>query len=148
MQVDRDISLHLIHYSSGNFSARILRDRLILEMCGMRFPRNHRLFAAFDKKFEKLFTAGIVSKHQDHWSFNYLRNPKRYEHLSPNGPRKLTLEHLEAGFVIWLISVSIAVMVFLLQWIVMLENFFIFKLLMLYKPKQRFAQKLNCTNVH
>lgn len=132
IQINRDMVTNNIKATKGKLTARILKDRLLLEICGMRFSRNHRLFAVFDRKFQQLFTAGIVEYHVG--IDNQLRNPKRYSHLYPDEPQVLTLEHLEAGFVIWLAAVLFAAIVFLLQWLMMFVDVHFYKFLMLYKP--------------
>lgn len=60
IQVSREFLSSFTIYSKGKFAARLLKDRLLLEMCGMRFSRNHRLFEAFDRKLQQLFSAGIT----------------------------------------------------------------------------------------
>lgn len=76
---------------------------------------NHRLYDPFDKKLQQLFTGGIVEYHQLFYS--KYANAKRYEHLHREGPQVLTLKHLEAGFSIWLFSITFAIFAFLLEWL-------------------------------
>lgn len=129
IQIGRDETTRFIWKTKGKFANRILKDRLLLETCGMQFPRNHRFFTAFDRKLQQLFTAGLVDYNINSIISNF-RDLKRYAHLYPDEPQVLTLEHLEAGFVIWLISVLSAAIVFFLQWLKKFVDFLILKYLM------------------
>ena len=101
----------------------------------MQFPRNHRLFEIFDKKLQQLFEGGIIYYYLDE-VLKYL-NPKRYEHLYRDKPKVLTIKHLEAGFVIWIISVSTALAAFMFEWLIKFYEYLIVKYVLeeFYKKK-------------
>lgn len=49
-------------------------------------------------------------------NWTYTESPKMYAHL--DGPQVLTMETMGTGFVVWLVSLSFVIFVFLLDWIV------------------------------
>lgn len=81
----------------------------------------------FDEKIERLLEAGLI----DYFNSDYLEqikiNSKRYEHFHPEGPEVLSLEHLRAGFAIWLGSIIFAMLSFVGEWVVRLKDFLIFR---------------------
>lgn len=101
--------------TKGKFSQRILKNRLLLEMCGIQFPINHRLFDVFNRKFQQLFSSGIINRYIEGY-FDFQKQ-KRFAHLYPEGPEVLTMKHLEAGFFVWLCSIFLAVFVFAVEWL-------------------------------
>lgn len=112
--------------TKGLFLKRIFdSERLYGEMFGIRFSFQHYLFELLDRKFQQMFAGGIIEFYNREYK-DYL-NPKRYEHLHPTGPQVLTLEHLRAGFVVWLVSVVFAILTFIWEWIVTLINYVITK---------------------
>lgn len=114
-----------VQFSKGKLLDRILKQRLAHDASGMLFPRNHKLFDIFNRKIQQLLTGGIINHFTDEW-FKYL-DAKRYAHLYPEGPKVLTMKHLEAGFVLWLVSISFAIMAFSCEWIIRLKNFCVMK---------------------
>lgn len=124
--------------SNGEIVKRLLREPFITEFCGMEFPRNHKLFYVLDHKIHQLFEAGIteylasygkkrldpnVYKKPKSFTREYLHNT--YEKLFPEGAQILTMDHLEAGFVIWIACVFLAFAAFIFEWMMMLKNFLI-----------------------
>lgn len=101
--------------SNGSLIKRLLRDRLFHQNGGIELPRNHKLFNIVDRKLQQLYVGGIIN----HYDEKYARgmDPKVYEHLNHQGAQVLTLKHLEAGFVIWLVSLTFAFVAFLGEWI-------------------------------
>lgn len=81
-----------------------------------KFPNTHRLFEPFNQKIQELVEAGIVNLH-----FSYdlkYNNLKRYNYLVFDEPQVLTMKQLEAGFVIWIICLSLSPVAFLMEWLV------------------------------
>lgn len=54
-------------------------------------------------------------------------DPKYYEHLFRDEPKVLTMSHLEAGFMIWLGSLSLAFVAFMGEWLIKVMEYFIVK---------------------
>lgn len=117
--------------SRGKILERVLKERFCLDVSGIRFPMNHKLFEVFDTKIQQLLANGLV-EHFVSESYEAL-NPKyelylRHKTLNePENPKVLTLEHLEAGFVIWLLSICFAVFAFAVEWIVRLSELFVWR---------------------
>lgn len=104
-------------------------------MCGMQFPRNHRLYDIIDRKTRQLFTGGITNFYAE--EFFKVLNADRYEHLYREGPKVLTMKHLEAGFVTWLVTICFATFVFFCEWINKFREYLGFQHLMTVFYKQR-----------
>jgi hypothetical protein len=102
-------------YSNGLFLTRLTKQRMALDASGMVFPKNHKLFEIFDRKIQQLLSGGIINHYTEEW-FQYL-NPKRYAHLKSQDPEVLKMSDLEAGFMVWLITILIATLAFLFEWI-------------------------------
>jgi hypothetical protein len=96
-------------------------------MC-IQFYRHEPFFEKFDEKFQQFFTAGLFEYYALEW-YKYL-DPNRYKHLDKHEPQVLTLTHLEAGFVVWLASLSVAILAFVMEWAISLKNFLVFKLVL------------------
>lgn len=94
-------------------------------MNGLAFEYNHVFFETFNEKIKQLITGGIIEHYVQHVTAD--ADPKRYEHLNVDEPQVLTMNHLEAGFVIWLFVLSLAVVIFLLEWIATFKDFLVFK---------------------
>lgn len=111
--------------SRGHIIRRLIPDRIGVQMWGLSLQKNHKFFDILDRKCQNLFEAGIIDR--------LLRNltekgdPKRYAHLYKNGPKVLTLEHLEAGFIIWLTSLSFTLIAFISEWIIKIVEFTLYK---------------------
>lgn len=97
-------------------------------MNGMFFPRNHQFYDTFDKKLKQLFTAGLIIHYEsDHFK---CLNEKRYKHLHPEGPKVLTFDNLKAGFVIWLVSICLAIAAFVIECIIWMKDFLALKFIL------------------
>lgn len=111
--------------TNGRFLRRVMKEDLFTDMHGLRFDYFHVFFKIFDRKIQQLFTGGITNHYIDEVIGNF--NPKRYDNLYVDEPQILTLEHLEAGFVIWLLAMSFAVCIFMLEWLKNFKDFLVFK---------------------
>jgi hypothetical protein len=127
---------YVVHESKGRLFKRILMERIDFDMTGMKFPHNHELYEVFNTKIQELVSAGLVDHYEEEFS-KYL-NPKLYKHLNLDGPKVLTMKHLEAGFVIWMIPLFFAMITFCCEWFVRLKEYLLFNfiLLSLYKLKR------------
>lgn len=119
IEVTTDMLLALVKLTNGAVLKRLLKEeRLALVMKGWMFPKNHEFYEIFDHKLQQLFTSGLINFYVS--EFLQKVDPKRY--YKPEEPKVLTMEHLEAGFVIWLISVAFAIVVFIVEWLICLLN--------------------------
>lgn len=137
-------------WSRGEIMKRLLKESFITEFCGMEIPRNHKLFDVLNLKIHQFFEAGITDYHVNYYNKfldpNFFKKPKSFtkEYLhstlgqqNPEGPQVLSMTHLEAGFVIWLVCVSLSLAAFFIEWLNVFKNFVViwFTVMTLYKRK-------------
>lgn len=114
-----------VNKSKGALLNRIMKERTRLEMRGLFFPVNHQFYNTFNRKIQQCVTGGIIDHLRSNWT-KYLEH-KRYAHLYTVHPKVLTLQTLEAGFVIWMVSLSLSIIAFVLEWIFTIKDVFLFK---------------------
>lgn len=102
------------------------------------FPRlRSSLLNIIDRRMQQLFSGGLIEYYDS--EYKDLVKLKRYEHLQePKGAKVLTMKHLQAGFVVWMITVTIAIFVFLFEWIYRLSKnlLFMFIISLFFKQEQ------------
>lgn len=121
-------ALSLYYYikeTNGSILPRLHKERINLNSFGMVIPRNHKLYEIIDEKIQQLFTAGLVDFYSNEF-FKY-ESKKRYDHLYHDKPQVLTMKNLEAGFVIWLASLSLTLIAFVCEWFIRIMEFVIYK---------------------
>lgn len=103
--------------TNGSFLKRILKERFITEMHVWYFPSfSAKLLNIINRKLQQLFVGGLIEYYNA--EYKELINIKRYKHLQDStGPKVLTMEHLSAGFIVWLVSVVLAIIIFVTEWI-------------------------------
>lgn len=104
----------LAEQSEGTFLKRIMKERLFSDILGLMFDASSFFFEVFNKEINYFVETGIID-HLFYRPYKDRTDIKRYEHLQPSGAVVLTMEHLEAGFVIWLFCVIFAIGVFFLE---------------------------------
>lgn len=78
----------------------LLKDRVNVDVKAMALPRDNRYFKIFNKKIFQLFEAGLFDQYGN--QLMERRNIKKYEEYTE--PFKiLTLDELEAGFVVCIV---------------------------------------------
>lgn len=117
-------------YKGVRLEAKTSKERISSETSVLYLPAHHRFFNSFNEKFKQMIEAGLIDQ--------YIRALTEIFKLI--GPREkleepykiLTLEELEAGFVVCMVSLFLAVAVFFLEWIVRLKDlvvaYFIFQM--------------------
>lgn len=120
----------LLHFiaidTNGTFLMRLMKERLFLEMYGWEMNQYEKLYEIFDHKLQQLFTGGLIEFYDREYKEQI--NPKRYKHLQgPFGAKVLTMVHLQAGFVVWLVSVSLSFFVFIYEWTIKLYEYLMVK---------------------
>lgn len=109
--------------TKGTFSRRILNDRLLLEMKVLLAARHNKLFDLIDRKMQQFFEGGLF------YAFTANIRRKVEKRLSPEYTetfKVLTLEELEAGFVISVVPLLFAISAFCLERMIALKNFILF----------------------
>lgn len=93
---------------------KLLPDRFMLEMRSLWFHAHHPFHEIIDKKIQQLHEAGLIEyfmeKYYENESRKYGRN---FGHAEPF--KVLTLEELEAGFVVSLIPLVVSALVFCIE---------------------------------
>lgn len=124
---DLNSQLYFANITNGKFLNRIQGTNIFTSMCGLVFPKGHKLFSIFDEKFQRMFNYGIIDYElKDIWNFLDRKRFFTYD----NSPEVLTLKHLEAGFVVWLVAVSFACIAFACEWLVKLIEYLIIRLIL------------------
>lgn len=105
----------------------MLKERLFLLVAGSGFPKNHKLFEIFDKKLQQMHEAGLIEfLNRIVKTFAESGQYRKYQE-DPNEKKVLTLKSLEAGFVIWLTSLSLSIVMFICEWIIRMRDLVVFK---------------------
>lgn len=78
----------------------------------------HRLYHVIDKKIQQLLEGGLIGYNMRYW--NERRDLKRL--VAEGGPQLLTLQDLEAGFIICMVPLVVSGLVFVLE--VMIKKMF------------------------
>lgn len=101
-------------YRIGVSSILLLKENIGTIYYGIIFKPFNPFFDMLNIKFSKLFEAGLIK----HW-FSVKHNPKGFDHKLDNiGPEILTMDHLEIGFIVWLIPLAISIVVFAFEVVV------------------------------
>lgn len=88
-------------------SFNLLPENFAHEARALMVYKSHMIYPCFKAKHDQLIESGFVS----HWKQAFDVNvPKKV-----NGPLVLTMEHLKAGFLVWVYSIMLSVVVFVLE---------------------------------
>jgi hypothetical protein len=115
----------------GELNKRFIVEPIQKQFCGVEFPRNHKFYETFNRKIQQLIEAGITEmlrKKYAKWT-----DPKYYER-----PRLTHKKYLV--FVIWLGSLLLPLIGFLLEWLVKLKDFLIVKFVLTAFFEQKFLE--------
>lgn len=98
--------------TTGKFLDRIFKTRWNGDYYAMSFfGPSQKMKTVLQANIDLLVSGGFINYYEK--DYNEYLKPKRYEHLHPVGPKVLTMSDLQAGFVIWLCSVMMAVIAFI-----------------------------------
>lgn len=118
----------IVDQSKGEILQRVIRGSFSGATTSFVIPCHHRFFESFDKKTQQAVAAGIIDHFAD--DFKDLTNKKRFSHLKLVEEVPMSLEHLEAAFWVWLVSLVIPTAAFIAEWIFKLmdlKEFFLFR---------------------
>lgn len=103
--------------SSTQKEAKTLKERFTGDHIILCIPAHHRFFDSFNSGLKQMIEAGLINM------FNQEENAFFFRFKPPEEPFKvLTLEELEAGFVVSMAPLIVAIVVFCFEWIVTLKN--------------------------
>jgi hypothetical protein len=114
----------MMNKTQGKIMQRIIKEKDLTKTKIFAFPQNHPFYKVFEEKIQQMVTGGILEHIIN--DYNSSVNPKRFAHLNVEKVQPINVEHLEAGFVIWLISLVFPIIAFMIEWIVHLKTPFIF----------------------
>lgn len=90
-----------------------------------QFESHHFLFTVFNQKLQQYIDGGLVGFNVA--NLKEVTNPKLYTMYTNNEPFAiLTLEELEAGFVVSLAPLILSILVFGIEWISTLKDLIVF----------------------
>lgn len=101
----------------------LLKDRFILETQVLLFPQHHFIFEELERKLQQYIQSGFVTYNTR--DFDHDQNQKRYEEFREPFA-VLTIDELEAGFIVCTIPFILSIFVFALEWMPTLKNLIIF----------------------
>lgn len=106
--------------NKDNYTLTICKQQLFTLQCGIYFRKNSYLEYAVNQKIEAVITNGLI----DLWASRYID-----ANIMPRktGPKTLNIEQLRGGFEIMFIGLSVGLIVFLLEALAGLLNFWLLK---------------------
>lgn len=118
MEIDSNLLLELA-YNKARLEAKVLKERTGLQMRVLYLPAHHRLFNSFNKRFVQMIEAGLIDKFIREAEKVFIKDP---DEKLEEPYKALTLEELEAGFVICTAPLLFALVIFWIEWIVRLKH--------------------------
>lgn len=118
MELDSYLLLEMSQKRS-KLEVKILQERNRGDHDVLYFPAHHRFYHTFNEKFKQMSEAGLIGHFIQEAKEMYIRNTPQ-EHVEPF--KELTLEELEAGFVVSVVPLLVATVVFCSEWIVASKN--------------------------
>lgn len=104
----------------------LLKERFMLEARALKFPPYHFLFEVFEEMLQHYIEGDFINfsnKYRDEAS-----NPKKFEaYEEPFAV--LTLDELEAGFVVCLVPLLSSIFIFAIEWIPNIQHLIVFRIL-------------------
>jgi hypothetical protein len=111
--------------SSGNILPRISKESAYGNSKVFVFPRNHRFFESFNKQIEQVIAAGIIDHFGD--DAKDLVKAKRFITSKLESAKPMSMSHLKAGFVVWLVSLIFPFAAFIGEWVLRIRDLIVFK---------------------
>lgn len=102
---------------------KLLSERFTLEVRALSFDPLNPLFDIFDRKLQLYVEGGFVLYNTREW--NDASNPKKFE-VFKEPFAVLTIEELEAGFVVCLIPLLLSMFIFCIEWMPTLKDLLVF----------------------
>jgi hypothetical protein len=121
---------HYIKKSKGRLLKRIMKGSVFGKSKLFAFPRNHRFFESFNKVMKQMITAGILDHFGDE-NRDLVKDKTfaSFTHSTVDAMQPMSLEHLKAGFAIWLTALCLPVTAFIIEWALVFIDYVIFKCL-------------------
>lgn len=113
---------YFIKKSQGKILPRLFKSSTSATAKFLIFPRNHLFYQSFNEKISQLLSNGIVNHFAKDMSESI--NPKRFSHLGLETVKPMSMEHLKAGFLVWIFSLIFPITAFIVEWIIVLKKNF------------------------
>lgn len=102
---------------------KLLEERFMLESLVILMPPLHFLSDMFDRQLQKYIEAGMIDCYTKRWLNKY--NPARFKEFKLPFAT-LTLDELEAGFVVFLVPLALSILAFVIELMPTLKNLLVF----------------------
>lgn len=112
-------TLHAVYHK--DFIENLKKEEFAASLCGLKFPRHHPLFEIYDQKLQQIFSGQFLYERRE--LFNQQWTQWRLRTIDT--PKVLNMKMLEPGFVIWTLSLLLAVAAFIFEWLVTLKDFLV-----------------------
>lgn len=114
-----------IEESDGNILERVIKDDNLGISNSFVLPPNHRFYAIFSKTLEKLMPTGIINHYSN--ENNDLLSKKRFESDYLEFVKPMSMDHLESGFIVWMITLCLPIVAYIFECIASFKDYLIFK---------------------
>lgn len=141
MKISYDTVCSASRRTEGKFLKRVLKDRIGIVFEGLQFSRQSWLYWPFEDNIAHLISAGIIDFYTNGFYERY--NPNRFKIIEDREPKVLTMEHLEASFVVWVSTISFAIVAFIGEWICRFILYFTFKSILSIYFDQKLRENFN-----
>lgn len=126
--------------TGGEILKRKLADPIATELVGWQFPHHDRLFQVFDDKMQQLFEGGIIEYHYA----DFYKKLKSSNIQESDEPQVLTMDLLEAGFVVWVISISLTALTLICEWLIKLRYLLLVKYIFRAYYQHKWSEAATC----
>lgn len=103
--------IHFNIYRNGFSSLVLVNENIMTNFKSVNFLPFNPFFEEFNGKVGSMISSGLI----DHWYKNNLRLKRELQVEGEIGPEVLTMEHLEIGFIAFLIPLGLSFFVFICE---------------------------------
>jgi hypothetical protein len=114
-----------IEESDGNILERMIRTDDLGISNSFVLPPNHRFYAAFSQSLEQLMPTGIINHYSN--ENKDLLNKKRFESDYLEFVKPMSMDHLESGFIVWLLTLGLPIVAYIFELVATFKDYLIFK---------------------
>lgn len=119
----RDMYYSLVYKLNRTQPPKVLKERFMVDVKSFTFTAYNFWLDIFDRKLQQYIEADLINCNNRYWKEH--SNPKRFE-VYKEPFAVLTLDELEAGFVVYMVSLALSILVFCFEWMQNLKDLTIF----------------------
>lgn len=123
LQMDSNLLVQLLE-NIEFIDAKFLKESLMTDSNVLYLPAHSIFFNLFNEKFKQMFEAGLFNFYIREITVGFVEKSLK---VFKEPFQVLTLEELEAGFVVSLIPLLFAIAVFCVEWMIVLKDLMIMK---------------------